>query len=194
MSFFFGGTFTGYSLAYISPRSGLAKIIYKSAKLLLWRRLPTDSLPHKPSTTCQTYWQCQIRCNLYEHGSTAGNRPITLSLSVYTADCRSSHTDSVLVKYADDTALTALITDDDDTYYRQEIDRFVQWCGRNYFDLHVGKAKKMVIDFRRKIGRPEPAQVVLRRGGTLWNELKLTSTPASSFTVPWAGSRTQTRS
>ena len=82
--------------------------------------------------------------------------------SVYTAHCRCSHSDCVLVKYADDMALTALITDDDDTHYRQEIDSFVQWCGRNYLDLQVGKTKEMVIDFRRKIGRPEPAQVVLR--------------------------------
>ena len=49
-----------------------------------------SGLPHKPSTICQTYWQCQIRCDLYEHGCTAGNRPIpTFLFSVYTADCRS---------------------------------------------------------------------------------------------------------
>ena len=28
--------------------------------------------------------------------------------------------------------------------------------GTNYLDLHVGKTKEMVIDFRRKIDRPEP--------------------------------------
>ena len=82
--------------------------------------------------------------------------------SVYTADCWSSHSDCVLVKYADDMALMALITDDDDTHCRQEIESSVQWCGRNYLDLHVGKTKEMIVDFRWKISRPEPAQVVLR--------------------------------
>ena len=51
--------------------------------------------------------------------------------SVYMADCRSSHTNCIIDKYADDTALTGLITDDDDSYYRWEIDSFVQWCERN---------------------------------------------------------------
>ena len=46
------------------------------------------------------------------------------------------------VQYDDDTVLTGLITDDDDDddddeHYRQEIDSFVQWCERNYLELHV---------------------------------------------------------
>ena len=42
--------------------------------------------------------------------------------SVYTADCRSSHTNCIMDKYADDTVLTGLITDDDDLHYLWEID------------------------------------------------------------------------
>ena len=52
-------------------------------------------------------------------------------------------------KFADDTGLTGQITDDDDSHYRQEIDRFVSWCDQNYLELNVGKTKEMIIDFRK---------------------------------------------
>ena len=79
--------------------------------------------------------------------------------SVYTADCRSSHTNCIMDKYADDTVLTGLITDDDDLHYRWEIDSFVQWCERNYLELHVGKTKEMVVDFRRNQGQSAPVVI-----------------------------------
>ena len=49
-------------------------------------------------------------------GAPQGTALSPFFFSVYTADCRSFHTDCVLVKYADDTALAALIKDDDDTH------------------------------------------------------------------------------
>ena len=83
--------------------------------------------------------------------------------SMYTADCRFSHTDCVIDKYADDTVLTGLIADDDDDddeHYKQEIDSFVQWCERNYLQLHVGKIREMIMDFCRN--NDQPAPVVIR--------------------------------
>ena len=69
--------------------------------------------------------------------------------SLYTAGCRGQHENSPIVKFADDTGLTGLITDDDDSHYRQQISSFVDWCDRNYLQLNVGKTKGMIIDFRR---------------------------------------------
>jgi hypothetical protein len=62
-------------------------------------------------------------------------------------------------KYADDTALTGQITDEDDRHYRQEIEDFVEWCDRNYLELHVGKTREMVIDFRKNKRRPDPVVI-----------------------------------
>ena len=59
--------------------------------------------------------------------------------SLYTADCRNTHPSCPMDKFADDTGLTGQITDDDDSHYRQEIDRFVTWCDQNYLELNVGK-------------------------------------------------------
>ena len=79
--------------------------------------------------------------------------------SLYTADCRTTHVDCALDKYADDTALTGQITDDDDTTYLQEINRFVQWCDENYLELNVNKTKEMIIDFRRTKADPVPVEL-----------------------------------
>nr|KAG5687598.1 hypothetical protein BaRGS_031389 [Batillaria attramentaria] len=59
-----------------------------------------------------------------------GKRGTCLSpflFSLYTADCRTNDDDCLLDKYADDTALTGRMTGDDDTHYRHEIERFVEW-------------------------------------------------------------------
>ena len=79
--------------------------------------------------------------------------------SVYTADCRPSHPNCVIDKYADDTVLTGLISNDEDSHYRQEIGDFVRWCESNYLVLNAGKTKEMIIDFRRKEYHPKPVEI-----------------------------------
>ena len=69
--------------------------------------------------------------------------------SLYTADCRSQHENTPIVKTEDDTGPSVLITDDDDCNYRQQISDFVDWCDENYLHLDVGKTKDVIIDFER---------------------------------------------
>ena len=69
--------------------------------------------------------------------------------SLYTADCRSQHENTPIVKTEDDTGPSVLITDDDDCNYRQQISDFVDWCDENYRQLNVGKTEEMIIDSRR---------------------------------------------
>lgn len=83
--------------------------------------------------------------------------------SLYTADCRATHDDCIIDKYADDTALTGQITDDDDTHYRQEVQDFVHWCDRNYLELNVSKTREMIIDYRKN--RVEPDPIVIKGKG-----------------------------
>ena len=70
--------------------------------------------------------------------------------SLYTAECRHENDSCPIVKFADDTGLTGLIMVDDDSHYRQEIDRFVEWCDSNYLELNVSKTKEMIVDFRKE--------------------------------------------
>ena len=70
--------------------------------------------------------------------------------SLYTSDCRHTNDDCPIVKFADDTGMTGLITDDDETHYRREIQNFVSFCDQNYLELNVSKTKEIIIDFRHR--------------------------------------------
>jgi hypothetical protein len=67
--------------------------------------------------------------------------------TLYTADCKATEDNTLLVKFADDTSLSGLLQEDE-SQYRSAVDSLVEWCDRNYLDLNVGKTKEMVIDFR----------------------------------------------
>ena len=81
--------------------------------------------------------------------------------SIYTSECRALYDNCVIDKYADDTVLTGLITNDQDANYRQEIDNFVDWCDANHLILNASKTKEMIIDFRKKL--PEPSSITIKK-------------------------------
>ena len=55
----------------------------------------------------------------------------------------------MIVKFADDTTITGLISDNNEDNYRLEINSIVDWCDNNNLMLNVNKTKEMVIDFIR---------------------------------------------
>ena len=59
--------------------------------------------------------------------------------SLYTSDCRSSNESCSIVKYADDTVLIGLISDDDSSKYVDEINKFVTYCNTNLLELNAKK-------------------------------------------------------
>ena len=65
----------------------------------------------------------------------------------------------IIDKYADDTVLTGLITEDNYSAYTQEVVAFVKWCEDNYLVLNVEKTKEMVIDFRKARDNPENIRI-----------------------------------
>ena len=75
--------------------------------------------------------------------------------SLYTADCRSTDDSCPLVKFVDDTELVGKISNDKDALYHKQIEKFVNWCDRNYLYLNVYKTKEMCIDFRKNQTCPE---------------------------------------
>ncbi len=44
-----------------------------------------------------------------------------LLYSLYTHDCTATHSSNVIVKFADDTTVVGLITDNDETAYREDV-------------------------------------------------------------------------
>ena len=76
--------------------------------------------------------------------------------SLYSSDYRTTHPSCPIIKYADDTSLTGLISRNDDSFYRKEIDSFFKWCDFNFLELNVSKTKEMVFDFRKTKTEIEP--------------------------------------
>ena len=83
--------------------------------------------------------------------------PISPKLySIFTYDCKAMFCNNLIIKFADDTTVTGLITDNNEDNYRQEIDNIVQWCNSNNLFLNVKKTKEIVIDFRRNKSPIDP--------------------------------------
>ncbi|KAI4887144.1 hypothetical protein NFI96_003852 [Prochilodus magdalenae] len=51
--------------------------------------------------------------------------------------------------FADDTTVVGLISKNDESAYREEVQRLTDWCRTNNLSLNVDKTKEMVVDFRR---------------------------------------------
>ena len=73
-----------------------------------------------------------------------------LLYSLYTHDCVATHTSNHVVKFADDTAVVGLISDGDESSYREEVATLEQWCIDNHLSLNVKKTKEIVVDYRKK--------------------------------------------
>ncbi len=52
-------------------------------------------------------------------------------------------------QFADDTSVVGLISNNDETHYREEVAQLAEWCGANNLSLNVEKTKEVVMDFRR---------------------------------------------
>ena len=68
--------------------------------------------------------------------------------TLFTNDCVSNHNSVLVVKFSDDTTVSGLITDADESVYRGEVERLVGWCDANNLMLNVSKTKELVVDFR----------------------------------------------
>ncbi len=77
-----------------------------------------------------------------------------LLYSLYTHDCMSSHSSTYIVKFADDTVVLGLISNNDETAYLDEVERLTSWCQDNCLSLNVSKTKKLIVDFRKRHQRP----------------------------------------
>ncbi len=77
-----------------------------------------------------------------------------LLYSLYTHECVSSHSSNSIVKFADDTVVLGLISNNDETAYLDEIERLTSWCQDNCLSLNVSKTKELIVDFRKRQQRP----------------------------------------
>ncbi|CDQ84200.1 unnamed protein product [Oncorhynchus mykiss] len=60
------------------------------------------------------------------------------------------HDSNTIIKFADDTTVVGLITDNDETAYREEVRDLAGWCQNNNLSLNVAKTKEMIVDYRKR--------------------------------------------
>ncbi len=82
-----------------------------------------------------------------------------LLYSLYTHDCTAAHSSNVIVKFADDTTVIGLITDNDETAYREEVSTLTKWCQENHLSLNIDKTKELVVDYRRQSREHTPITI-----------------------------------
>uniref|UniRef100_A0AAV2ITY2 Alkylated DNA repair protein AlkB homologue 8 N-terminal domain-containing protein n=1 Tax=Knipowitschia caucasica TaxID=637954 RepID=A0AAV2ITY2_KNICA len=73
---------------------------------------------------------------------------------------RLTHDSVKLIKFADDTTLIGLISNNDESAYRREVDRLVSWCSGNNLELNAQKTVEMIVDFRKSTVPPPPPSVM----------------------------------
>ena len=70
--------------------------------------------------------------------------------TIYTNDCLSKNQDkAALIKFADDATVEGFIIGNDESFYRQEVQNFDQWCDEHFLSLNVPKTKEIIVDFRK---------------------------------------------
>ncbi|KAK1784337.1 hypothetical protein P4O66_003513, partial [Electrophorus voltai] len=79
-----------------------------------------------------------------------------LLYSLYTYDCTATSSSTIVVKFADDTVVTGLISDNDERAYLEEIKHLENWCQENNLLLNVSETKELIVDRRKKQERHYP--------------------------------------
>ena len=116
-----------------------------------------DFLTHRPQS---------VRINnltssptILNTGSPQGFVLSPLLYTLLTHDCRAHYDSNVIVKFADDTAVMGLISNEDETAYRQEVSGLELWCRENNLILNAKKTKELIVDFHRKGPPPPPLYI-----------------------------------
>lgn len=73
-----------------------------------------------------------------------------LLYSIYTRDCTARHSSNAIIKFADDTTVIGLITDNNTRDYMDEVMALSTWCQGNNLELNVEKTKELILDFRKR--------------------------------------------
>jgi hypothetical protein len=66
---------------------------------------------------------------------------------------------NTIIKFADDTTVVGLITDIDETAYREEVRDLAVWCQDNNLSLNVSKTKELIVAHRKSRTENAPIHI-----------------------------------
>ena len=68
---------------------------------------------------------------------------------------------NTIIKFAHDTTVIGLITDNDETANREEVRDLAGWCQNNNLSLNVVKTKEIIVDYRKR--KTEHTPILIER-------------------------------
>ncbi|KAI3360890.1 hypothetical protein L3Q82_012903, partial [Scortum barcoo] len=110
------------------------------------------------------YWIMDFLTNRPQHVKSGHNCSSTITLntgapqgcvlspflySLFTHDCRPMYGSNSITKFADDITVIGLISDNDESHYRAEVEHLATWCADNNLLLNTSKTKELIVDFRK---------------------------------------------
>ena len=69
------------------------------------------------------------------------------------------HASNSIIKFAEDTTVVGLITNNDETAYREVVRALGVWCQENNLILNVNKTKEMIVTFRKQQREQPPIHI-----------------------------------
>uniref|UniRef100_A0AAZ3R432 Alkylated DNA repair protein AlkB homologue 8 N-terminal domain-containing protein n=1 Tax=Oncorhynchus tshawytscha TaxID=74940 RepID=A0AAZ3R432_ONCTS len=69
------------------------------------------------------------------------------------------HSSNSIIKFADNTTMVGLITNNDETAYREEVRALRVWCQENHLTLNFNKTNDMIVDFRKQQREHPPIHI-----------------------------------
>ncbi|KAI3369607.1 hypothetical protein L3Q82_025325, partial [Scortum barcoo] len=111
------------------------------------------------------YWIMDFLTNRPQHVKSGHNCSSTITLntgapqgcvlspflySLFTHDCRPMYGSNSITKFADDITVIGLISDNDESHYRAEVEHLATWCADNNLLLNTSKTKELIVDFKEE--------------------------------------------
>ncbi len=106
-----------------------------------------------------------------------------LLFTLLTHDCTAKFSSNHIIKFTDDTTVVGLISNNDETHYREEVAQLAEWCGTNNLSLNVEKTKEVVLDFRRRKSIDHPPLTI--NSSTVRESAALNSWGCTSQDLTW---------
>ncbi len=82
-----------------------------------------------------------------------------LLFTLLTHDCTAKFSSNHIIKFADDTSVVGLISNNNEMHYKEEVTQLAEWCGANNLSLYVSKTKEVKMDFRQNSGDHPPLTI-----------------------------------